>query len=354
MSVISEFEEYLNSFPIGTIFKNGDLKKDLSLRFNRSQGSYIPSDFSYNVINFPYFNSYANRPHYFLQKEDGYYEYVGKDYKGNCNVFYKKQEICGNWDNGCFCPNENYYNRINSSQKVYTENKIFTDNEAESINNTEIGKSEIDIQSIIKELSIKHPIFTCEAEFQFYLAWEIKQQYGEDFNIILEHPVIMNNSNRYIDLLLVNKEGKHIPIELKYKTKAYECKHNCHMYKLKNHGADDITRYSYLKDVERIEFMQKYDPNFLVGYAIIITNQICVWEKSPCENEISYEFSLENSKTITQGTKCYRKTTQDFLKNHPELYISNNYNINWQNYADFCDKNGCFKILITEVSRSEQ
>ena len=51
-------------------------------------GIYVHIPFCASKCIYCDFNSYANRPHYFLQKEDGYYEYVGKDYKGNCNVFY--------------------------------------------------------------------------------------------------------------------------------------------------------------------------------------------------------------------------------------------------------------------------
>ena len=74
----------------------------------------------------------------------------------------------------------------------------------------------LDIHEIIRQLSIWRPIFHSEADFQFSLAWMIKEQYP-NCEIRLEF-VPEFNPNLHLDILVI-LDGKWIPIELKYTTK---------------------------------------------------------------------------------------------------------------------------------------
>lgn len=74
----------------------------------------------------------------------------------------------------------------------------------------------LDIDEIMYQLSRWRPIFHSEADFQFSLAWLIKEQYP-NCDIRLEI-VPEFNPNLHLDILVIF-EGKWIPIELKYTTK---------------------------------------------------------------------------------------------------------------------------------------
>lgn len=68
-----------------------------------------------------------------------------------------------------------------------------------------------DLEKCLSSLKTKRPVFHSEADFQFALAWEIKELYP-DIEIRLEYPI--NELNMYIDIMLLNQD-KAIPIELK-------------------------------------------------------------------------------------------------------------------------------------------
>lgn len=78
MKVVEEIEELLKSIPIGYKFSANWFKTALSKQYNRSENSYIPSDYCYNRKNKGI--NYDIQPHYFLRLGRGKYKYVGKNY----------------------------------------------------------------------------------------------------------------------------------------------------------------------------------------------------------------------------------------------------------------------------------
>lgn len=78
MTVTEEIEEFLALMPIGHKFSTRWFKAELSKQYNRSEGSYIPSDYCYNRKNKGI--NYDKCPHYFLYLSHGVYQYVGKKY----------------------------------------------------------------------------------------------------------------------------------------------------------------------------------------------------------------------------------------------------------------------------------
>ena len=69
----------------------------------------------------------------------------------------------------------------------------------------------LDIDKIMHQLSIWRPIFHSEADFQFSLAWMIKEQYP-NCDIRLEF-VPEFNPNLHLDILVI-LDGKWIPIQV--------------------------------------------------------------------------------------------------------------------------------------------
>ena len=129
----------------------------------------------------------------------------------------------------------------------------------------------LDIHEIIRQLSIWRPIFHSEADFQFSLAWMIKEQYP-NCDIRLEF-VPDFNTNLHLDILVI-LDGKWIPIELKYTTKKCIKTINGEVYVLKEQGAKDQGCYNYLKDIMRIEEFRDKSDKFIEGYTIKITSEI--------------------------------------------------------------------------------
>ena len=94
----------------------------------------------------------------------------------------------------------------------------------------------LNIHEVMSQLSIRRPIFHSEADFQFSLAWMIKEQYP-NCDIRIEF-VPEFNPNLHLDILVI-LDGKWIPIELKYTTKKCIKTINDEVYVLKEQGAKD-------------------------------------------------------------------------------------------------------------------
>ncbi len=78
MNVVEEIEEFIKTLPLECEFSTKWFKKVLKEKYGRSDGSYIPSDYCYNITNNGII--YEKQPHYFLHLSRGKYRYVGKNY----------------------------------------------------------------------------------------------------------------------------------------------------------------------------------------------------------------------------------------------------------------------------------
>ena len=201
-----------------------------------------------------------------------------------------------------------------------------------------------DIKRIMDKLRCEREIFHSEADFQFSLAWKIKEEHS-DYKIFLEWPV--ENQYKYVDILL-EKDEKVIPIELKYKTKELTYK----TFNLKTHSAKDIACYDYLKDIERVESL-KDNFNFEKGLSIFLTNDLGFLNK-PRSNAGYKEFSIYNgrkikknesldwAKSISEGTKKGRKEP---------ITLKQDYEFEWYEYSNLTStsSNNKFKYLLSEI-----
>lgn len=84
MSIIKEIEEFIKHLPKNYVFTATWFKKELGKRYNRSEGSYIPSDYCHNRKNNGI--NYNKQPHYFMYLGRNKYKYVGKDYVYNGEI----------------------------------------------------------------------------------------------------------------------------------------------------------------------------------------------------------------------------------------------------------------------------
>ncbi len=141
-----------------------------------------------------------------------------------------------------------------------------------------------------KNKQIKQRIFSSEAEFQFALAWKLKEKLIEqNAQIYLEtKPYVVglkieNNdkfltANSRIDIIL-ELDGKLYPIELKYKYLKQD---------RKNAGGQNNFLLGFHKDVCKMEEFQKQfqeqfkncGKNCEKFFCIAMTNQTCIYKSS--------------------------------------------------------------------------
>lgn len=137
----------------------------------------------------------------------------------------------------------------------------------------------MDINFVLEQLLSEKRIYVSEADFQFAFAWKIKELYP-DATVRLEYIPWLFDVNMHIDIVVFD-QGRMIPIELKYKTKLINITINGdHLY-LKNHSAQDVGRYDFLSDIQRLERL--IESNLYPvddAYAIMMTNDAGYWNRS--------------------------------------------------------------------------
>ena len=240
----------------------------------------------------------------------------------------------------------------------------------------------MDLTEILLELKNERPVFHSEDDFKFSFANAIKARYPS-YKIRLERPAIIPMKFKNdtiaevrapIDIVVIDDEGLEIPIELKYKTKSTSEKlqFENEIFDLANHGASDIGRVNFRKDIYRIEqYIKLSKKKSLKGFVIIITNEKDYFSdilnkktlnsnysfhdsKIPSKdpgwnyNAINKSIYIENKSTcqwhyITDKNKLHWTCKGDLFY---QLDLFRNYQINWKDYS----LKGDFKYCLIDVS----
>lgn len=206
----------------------------------------------------------------------------------------------------------------------------------------------VEIIEILNKLSKTRPVFHNEADFQFSFAWEIQKQISNS-SIRLEYKV-PGFVNRYTDIWVNGKSP--IAIELKYKPISTRLEINKEIFELKKHGAEDIGRYDYLKDVQRVEeIVMKYPKT--VGYAILLSNDHLYWNLPYKQDSVDASFKIHEGRRVHGNLPWASNTGVGTKKNREEsIVIKGEYDINWKSYSIINQKGGEFRTLCLKVTSS--
>ena len=206
-----------------------------------------------------------------------------------------------------------------------------------------------DIDRCLFSLQKKRPIFHSEADFQFALSWEIKSHYP-DANVRLEYcPSIP--ANVHIDILLFY-HNETIPIELKYKTAKLTFSLDNEDFNLKNHGAQDLGKYDFLKDVQRLEDLSSCLSGFSKGYTVWLTNDTSYWNPPSRKNTVYEAFSIHQSARKHGCMEWLPHAGAGTIKGREKpITLNGTYVINWRNYSDIGCKKGIFKYATLTVTK---
>lgn len=208
---------------------------------------------------------------------------------------------------------------------------------------------ELSMIKVIEELRKTRSLFHSEADFQFALAWKLKELYQDKVDIVLEVPLNVKSNDR-LDILVITKSRK-IPVELKY----FHSKLDFNEYHLKKQN-DTWRSQRVLKDLKRIEEFSEREnkPNEQEGYVILICNESKYW--TPKKGNLAYfNFRLEDGRTIKAKESLDWITMNDSSREKAEGYgdhltFNNSYTLSWQEYSNIEGLNkGLFKYLLIEL-----
>jgi len=239
------------------------------------------------------------------------------------------------------------------------------------------------LHNAIDKLRKERELFHSEDDLKFAISFILKEIFP-DFQIRLEKPQTLEMINRNdktsiarapIDIVMVNdKNGELIPIELKYKTKELQTENNSETYNLTEHGAKDIGRFSFRKDIYRIEQFIQNNRKSKYGFVLIITNDSGYYSQDISEkNVLDSNFSFHHGVTIKKKDKSWNyksidKNKYEFIPQENKwkyigknkyhwsctgekfylLDLKNNYQIEWQDYSRV--DNNEFKFCLIMVN----
>jgi hypothetical protein len=204
------------------------------------------------------------------------------------------------------------------------------------------------IPDVLEGLKDQRPVFHSEADFQHVLAWEIHRRHPQA-SVRLERPILRGGRLIYLDLW-VSEGSSHIAIELKYKTRPLEITIGDESFHLRSHGAQDLGRYDFLKDVYRVEQVVAEDPN-AVGYAILLTNDSTYWTVPRDVKSIDAAFRLTDGRSVsghlawgvTAGAGTMRGREQPIL-------LKKTYLLQWSAYSKVeVTRNHTFRSCVVRV-----
>lgn len=202
----------------------------------------------------------------------------------------------------------------------------------------------MDVKEILESLSKGRPIFHSEADFQHALAWEIKLQ-NHKASIRLEKQVA-SDRRVHLDLLVLDAE-KHIAIELKYKTRGAAIKVGEEAFSLRNHCAQDLGRYDFLKDISRIESYVASHPG-AEGYAIFLTNDPTYWNATKRNHTVDAHYRVNEGRVISGELSWHESAKEGTTKGRKDaINIQGSYTANWSDFSDIDGQR--FKYLMAHV-----
>lgn len=226
-----------------------------------------------------------------------------------------------------------------------------------------------ELERIMEELGNVPCIFNSEAQFQFELAWKIKEAF--DCEVRLEElSRISGKKKDYTDIIL-EKDDLQIALELKYKTAKYEDKSR-NIY-LKAHGAADLGAYDFLWDVHRIQMLTGMEKTINDeikcpcdrGYAIILTNDSHYWKDATIKHTINRDFLIGSGEQCRgilckkrhqwytlEGEVGYSKALKNNPSRQPAIDLKRNYFFRWKPYhtIDSSQSHNEFKYMIVEIT----
>ncbi len=211
-------------------------------------------------------------------------------------------------------------------------------------------KPVLEISEVLSSLAKQRPVFHSEADFQHAFAWEIHQRLPSDALVRLELPVQVRQQFLHIDVWVVYQNAT-LAVELKYKTRRLTVHIGNEQYRLKDQSAQDISRYDFLKDVQRLEQVVAVHPNS-IGYAVLLTNDSAYWKKPINHSTVDADFRLYDGRVV-EGVLAWGVNASDGTKKDREqsLELQGKYQLRWSDYSyPSSGSYGEFRSLVVKVS----
>lgn len=183
----------------------------------------------------------------------------------------------------------------------------------------------------MERLARRRILFHSEADFQHAFAWEL-HEFAPEWNIRLEVPLRSEIGAVHLDLLACNGEFR-TAIELKYKTRGLATSVNGEAFALADQAAQDLGRYDFFKDLQRIETFVRSGGK-RSGFAIFLTNDSAYWKQPSGLGHGYANFAMSEGRKIS-GALAWgeRASAGTRRKREGQIAIRGSYDLGWFDYS---------------------
>lgn len=205
------------------------------------------------------------------------------------------------------------------------------------------------IPQYMAELARERPVFHSEADFQHALAWHIHSALP-DARVRLERPIPNYPATTHLDLT-VTVADRTWAVELKYKTRGVSTMFNGEHFKLRDQAAQDLARYDFLKDVQRLEQVRR--GLGWGGTAVFLTNDSAYW-KQPRDTATGYaEFGTHEGRSIDGVLRWGPRASVGTRRGREaNICLAGPYHVRWCDYSDVLVPGyGRFRYLLLDVQQ---
>lgn len=204
----------------------------------------------------------------------------------------------------------------------------------------------LDFVGFMNDLERNRPVFHSEADFQHAFAWCIRGSIPDD-GVRLEFKPFPDN-RMYFDIWL---PGIGMAVELKYRTRKLNLLCEGESFALRDQGAQDVARYDFLKDIQRLEMLQRL-PKAQAGFAVLLTNDPTLWKHPSRPDTVDAAFRLHEGRTITGEMAWSERASAGTTKGRKDpIRLNASYDLHWRDYAEIGDGDyRRFRYLAVQVS----
>lgn len=208
----------------------------------------------------------------------------------------------------------------------------------------------MDLQTILKSLASKRPIFHSEADFQLALGMEIERTHPHAA-VRLEYKPFPGE-RVHLDMWIYH-DRRWMAIELKYKTRHVSVDWHGERFELVQQGAQDLSGYDIWKDVTRVERICTEFEN-VDGYVIVLSNDDSLWRRvSQNDTSVGAAFRVFEGRHASGSLFWASHAGEGTMKTREApLALGNEYELHWQDYSRLGPGQGeTLRLLVIPVTR---
>ena len=204
-----------------------------------------------------------------------------------------------------------------------------------------------EFHDFMTRLSRSRPVFHSEADLQHSIE-SLIQETMPDYPVRLMHQLPHEDRSMYLDVWL---PADGIAIQLRHATQKLELDWDDVSFELKAHGAQDLTRYDLLRDIQRLEHALARSDMCKTGLAILLTNDLLYWKSPHRAGTIDAAFRIHEGRELTGELAWAAHAGAGTTRSREApIRLEGSYTMHWQDYSNFAgEKYGEFRYLAVAV-----